>query len=109
MGLGNQAGGVKNGTNGSAETAAIDQVRDLLFGGAQRSIETRLDDLDHAVEAKIKALKQEFAEHITELQDRLAAAERDAEQRRINSVQDIGTAIAQLGATINKLATPPER
>lgn len=102
---GQQTDGIKNKTNGSGEAATIDQVRDLLFGGAQRSLESRLDDLDRALEAKLKDMKTEFAEQITQLQNQLAVAERDMDKKRISSIQEIGAAINKLGATISNIAS----
>ena len=99
-----KAESVKAGMNGAGEAAAIDQVRDLLFGGAQRTLESRLEQMERVFDAKIAGLKAEHAERLAQLQEQLAAAERDAEQKRLNSIKDIGAAIGQLGTTINKLA-----
>lgn len=85
--------------------ATIDQVRDLLFGGAQRSIESKLASLQAEMQANLKQIQMEFAKEVAALQAKIQELERDTEENRIASHQDIGTAISELGATISRLGS----
>ncbi|MBB3609910.1 hypothetical protein [Rhizobium sp. BK602] len=83
----------------------IDQVRDLLFGGAQRSIEGSLTSLREEMQAVIKQLQAEFAKELAAVQDKLQQLERTTEEKRLASHRDVGVAISELGATISKLGS----
>lgn len=83
----------------------IDQVRDLLFGGAQRSIETNLSDLREEMKASFDRLQAEFAREMAAMQAKVAELERDTEQKRLASQRDIGAAISELGANITALGS----
>ncbi|RWK12189.1 hypothetical protein [Mesorhizobium sp.] len=111
-----QAGKVADGTasaNGSEATvhseATIDQVRNLLFGGAQRSIENNLAGLREEMQASLEQLQADFAKEIAALQTRLQELERDTEQKRLASHRDIGAAISELGASITRLGSAAGR
>jgi hypothetical protein len=86
-------------------SATIDQVRDLLFGGAQRSIENSLAGLREEMQASLKQLQTEFAKELAAVQAKVAELERDTEQKRLASQRDIGAAISELGATISGLGS----
>lgn len=95
-----------NGADSAAHAmAAIDQVRDLLFGGAQRSIEGNLAGLREEMQASLKQLQADFANQLATLQARVSDLERDTEQKRLDSLKDIGSAISQLGAAISGLGS----
>jgi hypothetical protein len=94
-----------NGVDSAHAMAAIDQVRDLLFGGAQRSIESNLTGLREEMQASLKQLQADFTNELTSLQARVSDLERDTEQKRLDSLKDIGTAISQLGAAISGLGS----
>ncbi|QPF84575.1 hypothetical protein IC762_34090 [Bradyrhizobium genosp. L] len=95
-----------NGADTAAHGAAtIDQVRDLLFGGAQRSLETNLAGLRDEMQASLKQMQADFTNELTTLQARLSDLERDTEQKRLDSLKDIGSAITQLGAAISGLGS----
>lgn len=83
----------------------IDQVRDLLFGGAQRSIENRLAGLRDEMQASLKQLQAELAKELAAVQAKVQELERDTEQKRLASQRDIGAAISELGATISGLGS----
>jgi hypothetical protein len=85
--------------------AAIDQVRDLLFGGAQRSIEGNLADLREEMQASLKQIQADFANELAAVQARVSDLERDTEQKRLDSLKDIGAAISQLGAAVSGLGS----
>jgi hypothetical protein len=96
--------------NGADETmhgdaAAIDQVRDLLFGGAQRSIEKNLTGLREEMQASLKQMQADFAKELAAVQAKLRELEQDTEQRRLASLRDVGAAISQLGAAVNGLGS----
>ncbi len=95
-----------NGADAPAHNAAtIDQVRDLLFGGAQRSIEGNLADLREEMQASLKQLQADFANELATVQARVSDLERDTEQKRLDSLKDIGAAISQLGAAVSGLGS----
>jgi hypothetical protein len=94
-----------NGPEAANAEATIDQVRDLLFGGAQRSIESRLVGLREEMQASVKQVQAELAKELAALQAKLLELERDSEQKRIASHKDIGAAISELGATIGRLGS----
>src|SRR5262245_1107171 len=84
-----------NGADPQAQTmAAIDQVRDLLFGGAQRSLETNLAGLREEMQASLKQMQADFSNELVALQAKVSDLERDTEQRRLESLKDIGGAIS---------------
>ncbi len=83
----------------------IDQVRDLLFGGAQRSIENRLVDLREEMQATFKELKAEFEKELAAVQAMVEELERNSENKQLASHKEIGAAISQLGATISELGS----
>jgi len=95
-----------NGADAAAHSAAaIDQVRDLLFGGAQRSIETNLAGLRDEMQASLRELQADFASKLAALQAKVVELEHDTEQKRLASLKDIGAAISQLGAAISGLGS----
>lgn len=107
------------GTDGSANPApptngldaavrgetTIDQVRDLLFGGAQRSIESNLSGLREEMQASLAQMQADFARELAALQQKVQDLERDTEQKRLASLRDIGASISQLGAAISGLGS----
>ncbi len=103
------AGSAASANGGDApaahNAAAIDQVRDLLFGGAQRSIESNLAGLREEMQASLRQMQAEFANELAAVQAKVADLERDTEQKRLTSLQDIGAAITQLGAAISGLGS----
>jgi hypothetical protein len=83
----------------------IDQVRDLLFGGAQRSIESRLASLREEMLTAIKQQQEEFAKELATMQAKMQELERTTEENRLVSHRDVGAAISELGATISRLGS----
>jgi hypothetical protein len=87
----------------AAETSGVDntilQVRELLFGEDKRSTERRLADLD----AKIDQLRADMSDRLTSIENLIAQLSADTEKRRLSSVRDIGAAIAEIGASVQKM------
>ena len=81
----------------------IDQVRELLFGHEKRTTDTRLRDLDSKMEARLEALHKEMTARFNSVENMLAELARDTENRRLSAISDIGAAISQLGATVQKM------
>lgn len=79
----------------------IDQVRDLLFGGAQRSLENRLVGLREEIQASIKELQAELAA----VREMILELERSSEKKQLDSHKEIGAAISKLGASISELGS----
>ncbi len=85
---------------GGARVEPIDQVRELLFGATKRETDGQLSVL----ETRLEELRAEFLARFSELESRLADLARDAEKNQAASVDAIGGAIAQLGATIQNMS-----
>ncbi|MCL6709023.1 hypothetical protein M8R20_18730 [Pseudomonas sp. R2.Fl] len=83
----------------------IDQVRDLLFGGAQRSIESSLSSLREEMKVSLNQLQADFAKEMAAMQAKVADLERDTEEKRLASIRDIGAAISDLGAAVTGLGS----
>ena len=81
------------------ETGAIDQVRELLFGATKRSTEARLDDIDR----QLASLRDDLAARFASLEAMLSQQGRDTDSKHNQSIDNIGLAIADLGATIRAL------
>jgi len=86
--------------NGSDPAGVIDQVRELLFGETKRSTEQGL----HSLEAKVDALTATMNERFSEVESRLADLAREGERSQAAAIDDIGSAIAQLGASIRNMS-----
>ena len=82
-----------------AETGAIDQVRELLFGATKRSTEARLDEIDRQLEL----LRDDINARFASLEAMLSQQGRDTDSKHNQSIDNIGQAIADLGATIRAL------
>lgn len=95
------AGKIAEATANGAESETIDQVRELLFGATKRSTEARLDDIDR----QIALLRDDLAARFASLEARLAEQGRDTDAKQNRSIDNIGQAIAELGATIKALGT----
>ena len=64
----------KSAANGAASAPApesIDQVRDLLFGGQMRMVDSRLQNLDERMARETSAMRTEFDRQVAERQPRL--------------------------------------
>ncbi len=86
---------------GAADADTIDQVRELLFGATKRTTEARLDDIDR----QIAMLRDDLAARFASLEARLTDQGRDTDVKHSRSIDNIGQAIAELGATIKALGT----
>jgi hypothetical protein len=91
-------------TSAPAE-ATIDQVRDLLFGGAQRSLQGSLVALREEMQASLAQVRQDFAKELAAVQAKVRELEQDTEQKRLSSLKDVGAAISQLGAAVSGLGS----
>jgi len=88
----------QSGTTTGSE--ALEQVRELLFGAAKRGTEQHLRDLD----CKIEAVREEILARLAELESRLLDLGRETEHNHAASIDAIGGAIAQLGATVQNMS-----
>lgn len=82
--------------------ATIEQVRELLFGDANRTLDQRANQLD----AKIDRLAAEMNERFNQVERRISELQAQTEERHLSSISDIGDAISQLGATIRGMGAP---
>lgn len=78
----------------------MEQVRELLFGEAKRSTEQNFE----AIEAKIEAMRADFLARLAALEGQLVQLSRDTEENHSASLHAVGSAIAQLGATVQNLS-----
>lgn len=90
--------------NGSDPARTIEQVRELLFGETKRASEASLNALDAKVDAQIDALTAAMNARFSEVETRLADLAREAERAQATAIDDIGSAIAQLGASIRNMS-----
>ena len=86
--------------NGSDPAGVINQVRELLFGETKRASEASLTALDAKVDAMAASMRERFAE----VESRMAELARDGERAQAAAIDDIGSAIAQLGASIRNMS-----
>lgn len=84
----------------AAAVDPIDQVRELLFGQAKRETSENLKEL----EARMEEMRADFLARFSALETRLIELGRDTEKNQAASVDAIGGAIAQLGATIQSMS-----
>jgi hypothetical protein len=82
------------------EAGVIDQVRELLFGETNRSAEKNISALD----AKVDALAATMHARFLEVENRITELTRDTERAQAAAIDEIGDAIAQLGASIRKMS-----
>ena len=87
--------------NGGDSAPTIDQVRELLFGDANRTIDARLEALSKKVDKQYSEIMDRFSQ----LEARLVAMQSESEERRLSSIEDIGEAITKLGATVRNMST----
>lgn len=85
------------------EIAAIEQIRDLLFGRAQRSFEKNLSALHDEMAGSVAQLRRELGEQLAALDARLSALAADTERRHVKSIKDVGAAISELGTAVSRL------
>ena len=90
--------------NGADPARTIEQVRELLFGETKRSSEASLNTLDAKVDAKFEALAEAMNARFSEVETRLADLARETERAQASAIDDIGSAIAQLGASIRNMS-----
>ncbi len=83
----------------------IDQVRELLFGHAQRTNEQRDKELNQTIDA----LRRDMLERFASVEARMDELAHETSRRHATTVDAIGAAIADLGAHVRKLAEPPTR
>ena len=62
------ANGASDGA-GSEQPESLDQVRDILFGGQMRMVDTRLRGLEERIAQEQTALRNDFDRKITELEE----------------------------------------
>ena len=87
-------------SNGADPAGVINQVRELLFGETKRASEASLNTLD----AKVDALAASMRERFAEVESRMADLARDTERAQASAIDEIGSAIAQLGASIRNMS-----
>jgi len=95
-----------NGQNGEEPGAAkrapldpMEQVREILFGELKRNAEQTIGALD----AKVDAMRAEFLSRFASLESRLNELSRETKQDQAQSIETIGSAIAQLGDSLQSL------
>lgn len=70
---------------------SLDQVRDILFGGQMRTVETRLKGVEERLSREQDAMRAEFAKRVADL-DTLTKREVQALHERIAAESDARTA-----------------
>lgn len=87
----------------------IDQVRELLFGQEKRRTDQSLTELRAELAQQVDALRAEMRDHVESLTARLIDLDKTSEQRRLESITDIGQAISKLGASIQNMGADTSR
>lgn len=91
-----------NGANGdvAAQQPTIDQVRELLFGNEQRTLEAQLI----TVREELKATRAEFDRQLSELRQELSGKIEKSDQSSRDRIRRTGEAIAEIGRNISALS-----
>lgn len=87
----------------------IEQVRELLFGQQVRRTEQTFTDVRGELKASIDELRAEMRQHVDMLSNRLMDLERTTENRRLETITEIGQAISDLGARIQGMGADAAR
>jgi len=77
----------------------MEQVRELLFGETKRTVEQNTQ----ALEQRLESTRAEFLARFVALENRLNELARDTKHDQAESIETIGSAIAQLGASLQTL------
>ncbi len=96
-----------NGTSADPTPESIDQVRDLLFGGQMRMVDSRIQSLDERLLHETSALRTEFERQIGDLDGSIKKelarhAERLASERT-KRVEDLKALNAELREALKAL------
>ena len=96
-----------NGTPADGTAESIDQVRDLLFGGQMRMVDSRIQSLDDRLAHETSALRAEFERQIGDLDGSIKKefarhAERLAAERT-KRVEDLKNLNAELRESLKAL------
>lgn len=83
------------------EVSTISQVRELLFGESSRDVDDRLK----ALTTRLDKQHSETMDRISQLEARLVAVQKEADDNRLSSIEEIGDAITQLGTSVRNLST----
>jgi chromosome segregation ATPase len=99
--------------NGAADDAAagqpesLDQVRDILFGGQMRMVDTRLRGLEERIAQEHEALRNELQRKISELeeasQNEFAAQKERLAAERTKRADDLKSLSAELKESLKNL------
>ena len=74
-----------------ASPESLDQVRDILFGGQMRTVETRLKGAEERLSLEQESMRAEFTKRVADL-DALSKRETQALHERIAAESDARTA-----------------
>jgi len=97
--MSNRENGEGSGGAGRTPQDPMEQVRELLFGEARRNAEQTVTALD----AKVESIRAEFLARFASLENRLNELSRETKQDQAQSIETIGSAIAQLGDSLQTL------
>ncbi|MBI3790071.1 MAG: hypothetical protein HY275_04240 [Gemmatimonadetes bacterium] len=92
----------KKGAQAGAEQTpeSLDAVRDILFGGQMRTVETRLRNIEERFQAEVESLRADFLKRAAEL-DQFAKKETQALHERVASENDARVqALRELAAEV---------
>jgi hypothetical protein len=83
-----------------APQGEIEQVREILFGAAQRATDERLRELEESVDS----LRMDMMRLFADLEARVADGDAAVERRHALATQGIGSALSEIGAQILRLS-----
>lgn len=99
--------GAGNGAEQSPES--LDAVRDILFGGQMRTVETRLRNIEERFQAEVESLRADFQKRSAEL-DQFARKETQNLHERLASENDARTqALRELAAEVKEAFKQAEK
>src|SRR5512139_721996 len=104
----------RKGEASAAEAAAadgppenLDKVRDILFGGQMRAVETRMQNLEERLRREHHSLKAEFGKQLSELESSLKASTQELSEKaaaeRTKRVEEIKSLTAEIKEAIRAL------
>ncbi len=88
----------------SSPDVAMAQVRDLLFGDAQRRLVDRINHL----EDRLRETDRRLAQHAAEADRRMRELDARGEERRRRTLADISANLAQMSQDLRRLAESGE-
>jgi hypothetical protein len=103
----NGSAAMSDTTNAEATPESLDKVRDILFGGQMRAVDTRLRSLEERIAEEQQAMRSEFNRQLAELDTRVkrdvASLGEEIAAERTKRSDDLKALAAELKEAIRNL------